>query len=106
MKVLREGDHETLDKIVKRMCEHAPGYAFTSRICGHLVLKNLFLVHSGRRPMIVDMALSVTRTQLIVSVLAQVCPVQPSFIYCEKQQCIAGKQKPMCFAVRLYPWIY
>ncbi|KAK2465824.1 hypothetical protein APHAL10511_001465, partial [Amanita phalloides] len=48
-KALKEGGKETLDRIIKRMCEPAKG--------------------SARRAMIVDLALSVTGGQLIASVL-------------------------------------
>jgi hypothetical protein len=53
-KALKETGPETLDRIVKRMCEPAKG---------------------GRRAMIVDLALSVTGSQLIASTLPQVCSV-------------------------------
>ncbi|KAG2022517.1 pumilio-family RNA binding repeat protein, variant 2 [Coprinopsis cinerea AmutBmut pab1-1] len=56
-KALKEGGKETLDRVVKRMCEPAKG---------------------ARRAMIVDLALSVTGSQLIASVLPNVSLHSPS----------------------------
>ncbi|KAF9055738.1 armadillo-type protein [Panaeolus papilionaceus] len=64
-KALREGGAETLDKIVRRMCEPARG---------------------ARRAMIVDLALSVTGSQLIASVLPTADKDQRALLY----ECIRG----------------
>lgn len=68
-KAFKETGPETLARIVKRMCEPAKGS----------VLSDLLQRHpdgspstSGRRAMIVDLALSVTGSQLIANVLPQV----------------------------------
>ncbi|KAI9507818.1 ARM repeat-containing protein [Russula earlei] len=59
-KALKEGGKETLDRIVKRMAESTKG---------------------GRRAMIVDLALSVTGSQLIASVLPNVDKDQRTLLY-------------------------
>ncbi|KAA1467795.1 ARM repeat-containing protein [Dentipellis sp. KUC8613] len=59
-KALKEGGKETLDKIVKRMSESAKG---------------------GRRAIIVDLALSVTGSQLIAAVLPNVDKDQRTLLY-------------------------
>ncbi|KAI0079533.1 ARM repeat-containing protein [Panus rudis PR-1116 ss-1] len=59
-KALKEGGKETLDRIIKRMCEPAKG---------------------GRRAMIVDLALSVTGSQLIASVLPNADKDQRALLY-------------------------
>ncbi|KAG1879622.1 armadillo-type protein [Suillus tomentosus] len=64
-KALKETGPETLDRIVKRMCEPAKG---------------------GRRAMIVDLALSVTGSQLIASTLPQADKDQRTTLY----DCIRG----------------
>ncbi|KAG1742626.1 armadillo-type protein [Suillus paluster] len=64
-KALKETGSETLDRIVKRMCEPAKG---------------------GRRAMIVDLALSVTGSQLIASTLPQADKDQRTMLY----DCIRG----------------
>ncbi|TFK42228.1 armadillo-type protein [Crucibulum laeve] len=64
-KALKEGGKETLDKVVKRMCEPAKG---------------------ARRAMIVDLALSVTGSQLIASVLPTADKDQRAILY----DCIRG----------------
>ncbi|EAU92478.1 pumilio-family RNA binding repeat protein [Coprinopsis cinerea okayama7 len=64
-KALKEGGKETLDRVVKRMCEPAKG---------------------ARRAMIVDLALSVTGSQLIASVLPNVDKDQRGLLY----DCIRG----------------
>ncbi|EIW87416.1 ARM repeat-containing protein [Coniophora puteana RWD-64-598 SS2] len=64
-KALKEGGKETFDKIVNRMCEPAKG---------------------GRRAMIVDLALSVTGSQLIASTLPQADKDQRTVLY----ECIRG----------------
>ncbi|EGO05427.1 hypothetical protein SERLA73DRAFT_164961 [Serpula lacrymans var. lacrymans S7.3] len=64
-KALKEGGKEALDKIVKRMCESAKG---------------------GRRAMIVDLALSVTGSQLIASTLPNADKDQRTLLY----ECIRG----------------
>ncbi|KAK0185347.1 armadillo-type protein [Armillaria mellea] len=64
-KALKEGGKDTLDKVVKRMCEPAK---------------------SARRAMIVDLALSVTGSQLIASVLPTADKDQRALLY----DCIRG----------------
>jgi len=59
-KALKEGGKDTLDKIIKRMCEPARG---------------------GRRATIVDLALSVTGSQLIASVLPNADKDQRALLY-------------------------
>ncbi len=68
-KALKEGGKDTLDRIIKRMCEPAKGYVtrFHNACCSDI------RTPSGRRAMIVDLALSVTGSQLIASVLPNVC---------------------------------
>lgn len=71
-KALKEGGKETLDRVVKRMCEPAKGYV--PRKSQLPLARDLTLssVCRARRPMIVDLALSVTGSQLIASVLPTV----------------------------------
>lgn len=57
-KALKEGGKDTLNRIVKRMSEPAKG---------------------GRRAIIVDLALSVTGSQLIAAVLPGVCLSVPTY---------------------------
>ncbi|SJL18207.1 uncharacterized protein ARMOST_21785 [Armillaria ostoyae] len=64
-KALKEGGQDTLDKVVKRMCEPAK---------------------SAHRAMIVDLALSVTGSQLIASVLPTADKDQRALLY----DCIRG----------------
>ncbi|KAK2462882.1 hypothetical protein APHAL10511_005080 [Amanita phalloides] len=64
-KALKEGGKETLDRIIKRMCEPAK---------------------AARRAMIVDLALSVTGSQLIASVLPAADKEQRALLY----ECIRG----------------
>ncbi|KDR85900.1 hypothetical protein GALMADRAFT_52680 [Galerina marginata CBS 339.88] len=64
-KALKEGGVDTLDKVVRRMCEPAKG---------------------ARRAMIVDLALSVTGSQLIASVLPTADKDQRALLY----ECIRG----------------
>ncbi|KAF7784924.1 hypothetical protein Agabi119p4_1089 [Agaricus bisporus var. burnettii] len=64
-KALKEGGKETLDRVVKRMCEPAKG---------------------ARRAMVVDLALSVTGSQLIASVLPTADKDQRATLY----ECIRG----------------
>ncbi|TFK70058.1 ARM repeat-containing protein [Pluteus cervinus] len=64
-KSLKEGGKDTLARVVKRMCEPAKG---------------------ARRPMIVDLALSVTGSQLIASVLPTADKDQRAALY----DCIRG----------------
>ncbi|KAI0354687.1 ARM repeat-containing protein [Trametes cingulata] len=59
-KALKEGDKDTLDRIIRRMCEPAK---------------------SARRAMIVDMALSATGSQLIASVLPNADKDQRALLY-------------------------
>ncbi|EPS97815.1 hypothetical protein FOMPIDRAFT_1127713 [Fomitopsis schrenkii] len=59
-KALKEGGKETLDRIIKRMCEPAKG---------------------GRRATIVDLALSVTGSQLIATVLPNADKDQRALLY-------------------------
>ncbi|KAJ3711972.1 armadillo-type protein [Lentinula raphanica] len=65
-KALKEGGKETLDRVVKRMCEPAKS--------------------SSRRAMVVDLALSVTGSQLIASVLPSADREQRALLY----DCIRG----------------
>jgi pumilio RNA-binding family len=72
-KALKEGGKETLDRFVKRMAESTKGYGRISTVyCSRDVCLQ---VNSGRRAIIVDLALSVTGSQLIASVLPNVCLV-------------------------------
>ncbi|TFK21536.1 ARM repeat-containing protein [Coprinopsis marcescibilis] len=64
-KALKEGGKDTLDRVVKRMCEPAKG---------------------ARRAMIVDLALSVTGSQLIATVLPSADKDQRALLY----ECIRG----------------
>jgi len=59
-KALKEGGKETLDRFVKRMAESTKG---------------------GRRAIIVDLALSVTGSQIIASVLPNVDKDQRTLLY-------------------------
>lgn len=70
-KALKEGGKETLDRFVKRMAESTKGYDGVSS--SHCDTRVLIRVHSGRRAIIVDLALSVTGSQLIATVLPSVC---------------------------------
>ncbi|KAF5376188.1 hypothetical protein D9757_009300 [Collybiopsis confluens] len=65
-KALKEGGNDTLDRVVKRMCEPAKT--------------------SSRRAMVVDLALSVTGSQLIASVLPSADREQRALLY----DCIRG----------------
>ncbi|KAF5365236.1 hypothetical protein D9758_005402 [Tetrapyrgos nigripes] len=65
-KALKEGGKDMLDKVIKRMCEPAKA--------------------SSRRAMIVDLALSVTGSQLIASVLPTADKDQRALLY----ECIRG----------------
>ncbi|KAJ3813702.1 armadillo-type protein [Lentinula aff. lateritia] len=65
-KALKEGGKETLDRVVKRMCEPAKS--------------------SSRRAMVVDLALSVTGSQLIATVLPSADREQRALLY----DCIRG----------------
>ncbi|KAE9398854.1 ARM repeat-containing protein [Gymnopus androsaceus JB14] len=65
-KALKEGGKDTLDRVVKRMCEPAKS--------------------SSRRAMVVDLALSVTGSQLIASVLPSADREQRALLY----DCIRG----------------
>ena len=71
-KALKEGGKETLDRFVKRMAESTKGYSGAF----YPLWATRSLIHqfrSGRRAIIVDLALSVTGSQLIASVLPNVC---------------------------------
>ncbi len=71
-KALKEGGKETQDRVIKRMCEPAQGCEWPYRTdTSFFILTALF--NSGRRATIVDLALSVTGSQLIASVLPNVC---------------------------------
>jgi pumilio RNA-binding family len=70
-KALKEGGKETLDRFVKRMAESTKGYGRISTV--HCSRDVCLQVHSGRRAIVVDLALSVTGSQLIASVLPNVC---------------------------------
>lgn len=69
-KALKEGGKETLDRVIARMCEQSKGYVTNRvRIC---ILQALICRPSGRRAIIVDLALSVAGSQLIATVLPNV----------------------------------
>ena len=69
-KALKEGGKETLDRIIARMCEQSKGYAPNRP--ASTALQALTCRHSGRRAIIVDLALSVAGSQLIATVLPNV----------------------------------
>lgn len=69
-KALKEGGKDSLDRIIKRMCEPAKRYALEQHSNAFSYSRCL---RSARRAMIVDLALSVTGSQLIASVLPNVC---------------------------------
>ena len=69
-KALKEGGKETLDRIISRMCEQSKGYVLNR--FASAVLQALTRRHSGRRAIIVDLALSVAGSQLIATVLPNV----------------------------------
>ncbi|KAG7439377.1 ARM repeat-containing protein [Guyanagaster necrorhizus] len=74
-KGLKEGGKDTLGKVVKRMCEPAKGYDFFR------LEVLMFISYSARRAMIVDLALSVTGSQLIASVLPMADKDQRALLY-------------------------
>jgi pumilio RNA-binding family len=69
-KALKEGGKETLDRIIARMCEQSKGYATNQSepTLFHALIRR----PSGRRAIIVDLALSVAGSQLIATVLPNV----------------------------------
>ena len=67
-KAFKETGPETLARIVKRMCEPAKGSAIPAFWSASLTPSPT----SGRRAMVVDLALSPTGSQLIANVLPQV----------------------------------
>ena len=67
-KALKEGGKDTLDRIIKRMCE--PAKRRVPFLCSFA--SYLTSLYSARRAMIVDLALSATGSQLIASVLPNV----------------------------------
>ena len=69
-KALKEGGKETLDMIIARMCEQSKGYV--QERSAWTALQALTYYHSGRRAIIVDLALSVAGSQLIATVLPNV----------------------------------
>ena len=69
-KALKEGGKETLDRIIARMCEQSKGYALNRP--ASTVFQELTRRRSGRRAIIVDLALSVAGSQLIATVLPNV----------------------------------
>ena len=69
-KALKEGGKDTLDRVITRMCEPAKGYANGFERLTFVTYP--ISVFSGRRAMIVDLALSVTGSQLIASTLPNV----------------------------------
>ena len=69
-KALKEGGKDTLDRVITRMCEPAKGYANDFERLTFVTYP--ISVFSGRRAMIVDLALSVTGSQLIASTLPNV----------------------------------
>jgi hypothetical protein len=80
-KALKEGGKETLDRIIARMCEQSKGYA--PKLSKSTILQTLTRCPSGRRAIIVDLALSIAGSQLIATVLPNVrgyvSSRQPSF---------------------------
>ncbi|KAK7028650.1 hypothetical protein R3P38DRAFT_3354402 [Favolaschia claudopus] len=82
VKALKEGGKETLDRVVQRMCEPAKGYAPDTL----LLLPPSSSYPSARRAMIVDLALSLTGSQLIASVLPTADKDQRALLY----DCIRG----------------
>ena len=76
-KALKEGGKETLDRIIARMCEQSKGYA--PSLSAYAALQALTHNHSGRRAIIVDLALSVAGSQLIATVLPN---VRGCVLYC------------------------
>lgn len=76
-KALKEGGKETLDRIIARMCEQSKGYV--PSLPAYAALQALTHNHSGRRAIIVDLALSVAGSQLIATVLPN---VRGCVLYC------------------------
>jgi hypothetical protein len=70
-KAIKDGGKDTLNRIVKRMCE--PAKRFLAVLSTFLTLVPILRLCSARRAMIVDLALSVNGSQLIASVLPNVC---------------------------------
>ena len=102
-KALKEGGKETLDRFVKRMAESTKGYDGASGShCNHARSHKF---HSGRRAIIVDLALSVTGSQLIASVLPNVSrPPHPPGLYLTATS--SGRQGPAHTFVRVDSWAY
>lgn len=69
-KALKEGGKETLDRVIARMCEQSKGYVLDQS--KSVVLRALTRNPSGRRAIIVDLALSIAGSQLIATVLPNV----------------------------------
>jgi hypothetical protein len=73
MKALKEGGKETLDRVVERMCEPAKGcVSFPLSSQSAAFAQCSCCVSRSRRAMIVDLALSMSGSQLIASVLPTV----------------------------------
>ena len=88
-KALKEGGKDTLDRIIKRMCEPAKRCVRGLPIL-LLSFPNEWL-DSARRAMIVDLALSVTGSQLIASVLPNVSMMSPRYPG-KCSNCVTGRQ--------------
>jgi pumilio RNA-binding family len=71
-KALKDGGKDTLNRIIQRMCEPTKGFISNSLLLMPQTLTVCF--SSARRAMLVDLALSVTGSQLIASALPNVCP--------------------------------
>ena len=105
-KAFKETGPETLARIVKRMCEPAKGLATTVSL-----ERRADDTSSGRRAMIVDLALSVTGSQLIANVLPQASCFTSR--HCEQSpQCAPGRQGSTYDALRVHqgphrnpPWM-
>ena len=69
-KALKEGGKDTLDRVIARMCEQSKGYA--PNRSASTAPQTLTRRSSGRRAIIVDLALSVAGSQLIATVLPNV----------------------------------
>ena len=74
-KALKEGGKETLNRVIKRMCEPAKGYLFVR--FSYSLPFFLTMNTRARRAMIVDLALSATGSQLIAAVLPSVRTLRP-----------------------------
>jgi pumilio RNA-binding family len=75
-KALKEGGKETLDRFVKRMAESIKGYCIL--VPPDPIARSHTKFCRGRRAIIVDLALSVTGSQIIASVLPNVRRLTPA----------------------------